>query len=70
MQDNEYRFVCAQYGHDGHQMHHYGRSTAHKAQQDVIDWNHKATTRDDFFYKGCAPYVAQVRPNVEWEALT
>lgn len=67
---NEYRMVCAHYGQDGHQLHHYLRRTAETAAQGVIDANHRADMDGDGFYnKKCTPYVAQVRPVVEWEAL-
>ncbi len=70
MNENEYRMVCAHYGQDGHQLHHYPRRTVGTVKQGVIDANHAAEISPNGFYnKKCTPYVPQVRPIVEWEVL-
>ena len=62
----EWRMVCAKYDDDGHQLHKYEKSTRHKAEQSVIDANHRADMDEGYFYEGCAPYEVQSRPRQDW----
>ena len=66
-QKYEYRMVCAYYGQDAHQLHHYPKRSFEKVEQAVIDANHKAEmSKDEYWYQECAPYKGQVRPVSEW----
>ena len=71
----EYRVVCAHFGQLDHRTHHWPKRTLEKAEQSVIDLEHKATVNVDLsrvvtakrWYAAEVPYRVQVRTVTPWE---
>lgn len=72
---NEWRVVCAHHGNSmDHRSHTWGKRDQAKAEQSVIDLDHKAQQNADAvaggaakrWYADEAPYRVQVREVGEW----
>ncbi len=65
----EHRIVCAKHGERGHSSHAYPKRDLAKAQQDVIDANHRAEVGKTDFYRGEAPWTVERREVSPWENI-